>query len=297
MAGMKRSASDLHDLVTQRPEPGRVLDAVHRQSPVHRVLARAEGMHYEDVRHILDGTAGLWCCTPATRAAAHRRGHRRSGTHAGLPPARWDRHQHFRAERLAALAPGALNHVFFTNSGSEAVDTAMKIVLAYHRQRGANARASSAARRPTTASASRHGTRRLAQQPQGVRPAAGRRTTCAATPDLQRNAFSGLPRQGAELADDLSADRRMTPRPSRVFVEPIAGSAGVILPAPGYLQRLRELCDHHGILLVFDEVITGFSACPSPHSASRSPDLLTFAKAVSTARCRWAACWPAMRIR
>jgi beta-alanine--pyruvate transaminase len=107
------------------------------------------------------------------------------------------------------------------------------------------------------------------------------------TLDLQRNAFSkGLPRQGAELADDLERLIALHDASTiaAVFVEPIAGSAGVILPAPGYLQRLRELCDHHGILLVFDEVITGFGRVGMPFAAQRfgvTPDLLTFAKAVS----------------
>ncbi|WP_153072116.1 aminotransferase class III-fold pyridoxal phosphate-dependent enzyme, partial [Escherichia coli] len=107
------------------------------------------------------------------------------------------------------------------------------------------------------------------------------------TLDLQRNAFSkGLPRQGAELADDLERLIALHDASTiaAVFVEPIAGSAGVILPAPGYLQRLRELCDQHGILLVFDEVITGFGRVGMPFASQRlgvTPDLLTFAKAVS----------------
>ena len=141
---MKRSASDLHDLATRRPES---LEAywmpftANRQfKAAPRVLVRAEGMHYEDVdgRQILDGTAGLWCCNagharPRIVEAIVEQARTLDYSPAfqmGSPPA------FALAQRLAALAPGPLNHVFFTSSGSEAVDTAMKIVLAYHRQRG-----------------------------------------------------------------------------------------------------------------------------------------------------------------
>lgn len=193
------------------------------------------------------------------------------------------------AQRLAALAPGPLNHVFFTSSGSEAVDTAMKIVLAYHRQRGEGQRTRFISREKAYHGVG-FGGMALGGLPNNRKSFAlqlGGVDYLRHTLDLQRNAFSkGLPRQGAELADDLERLIALHDASTiaAVFVEPIAGSAGVILPAPGYLQRLRELCDQHRILLVFDEVITGFGRVGMPFAAQRfgvTPDLLTFAKAVS----------------
>ncbi len=246
------------------------------------MLVRAEGMHYEDVdgRQILDGTAGLWCCNagharPRIVEAIVEQARTLDYSPAfqmGSPPA------FALAQRLAALAPTPLNHVFFTSSGSEAVDTAMKIVLAYHRQRGEGQRTRFISREKAYHGVG-FGGMALGGLPNNRRAFGlqlGGVDYLRHTLDLQRNAFSkGLPRQGAELADDLERLIALHDASTiaAVFVEPIAGSAGVILPAPGYLQRLRELCDHHGILLVFDEVITGSagSACHSPHSASGSP--------------------------
>ncbi|EQM80143.1 aspartate aminotransferase family protein [Stenotrophomonas maltophilia] len=294
---MKRPGSDLHDLATQRPES---LEAYwmpftsNRQyKAAPRVLVRAEGMHYEDVdgRQILDGTAGLWCCNagharPRIVEAIVEQARTLDYSPAfqmGSPPA------FALAQRLAALAPTPLNHVFFTSSGSEAVDTAMKIVLAYHRQRGEGQRTRFISREKAYHGVG-FGGMALGGLPNNRRAFGlqlGGVDYLRHTLDLQRNAFSrGLPRQGAELADDLERLIALHDASTiaAVFVEPVAGSAGVILPAPGYLQRLRELCDHHGILLVFDEVITGFGRVGMPFAAQRfgvTPDLLTFAKAVS----------------
>ncbi|HEL7630760.1 TPA: aspartate aminotransferase family protein [Stenotrophomonas maltophilia] len=294
---MKNPASDVHELAIQRPDS---LEAywmpftANRQfKGAPRMLVRAEGMHYEDVdgRQVLDGTAGLWCCNagharPRIVEAIVEQARTLDYSPAfqmGSPPA------FALAQRLAALAPAGLNHVFFTNSGSEAVDTAMKIVLAYHRQRGEGQRTRFISREKAYHGVGFGGMalgglpnnrRQFGLQLAGV-------DYLRHTLDLQRNAFSkSLPRQGAELADDLERliGLHDASTIAAVFVEPIAGSAGVILPAPGYLQRLREICDQHGILLVFDEVITGFGRVGMPFAAQRfgvTPDLLTFAKGVS----------------
>lgn len=294
---MKTPASDLHDLATQRPDS---LDAywmpftANRQyKGAPRMLVRAEGMHYEDVdgRAILDGTAGLWCCN-----AGHAR--RRIVEAIAEQAATLDYSPAFQmgsppafalAQRLAALAPAGLNHVFFTSSGSEAVDSAMKIVLAHHRLRGEGHRTRFISREKAYHGVG-FGGMALGGLPNNRRQFGlqlGGVDYLRHTLDLSRNAFSkGLPRQGAELADDLERLIALHD-PSTiaaVFVEPIAGSAGVILPAPGYLQRLREICDQHGILLVFDEVITGFGRVGMAFAAQRfgvTPDLLTFAKGAS----------------
>ncbi|HYQ24159.1 aspartate aminotransferase family protein [Stenotrophomonas sp.] len=294
---MKHPAIDPHTLATQRPES---LEAywmpftANRQfKGAPRMLVRAEGMHYEDIdgRSILDGAAGLWCCN-----AGHARPRivqaiaEQAATldyspafQMGSPPA------FALAQRLAALAPAGLNHVFFTSSGSEAVDTAMKIVLAHHRLRGEGQRTRFISREKAYHGVG-FGGMALGGLPNNRRQFGlqlGGVDYLRHTLDLERNAFSkGLPRHGAELADDLERLIALHDASTiaAVFVEPVAGSAGVILPAPGYLQRLREICDQHGILLVFDEVITGFGRVGMPFAAQRfgvTPDLLTFAKGVS----------------
>lgn len=282
---MKRPGSDLHDLTTQRPES---LDAywmpftANRQyKAAPRMLVRAEGMHYEDIhgRQILDGTAGLWCCNAGharSRIVEAIAGQARTLDYSpafqvGSPPA------FALAQRLAALAPAPLNHVFFTSSGSEAVDTAMKIVLAYHRQRGEGQRTRFISREKAYHGVG-FGGMALGGLPNNRRAFGlqlGGVDYLRHTLDLQRNAFSkGLPRQGAELADDLERLIALHDASTiaAVFVEPIAGSAGVILPAPGYLQRLRELCDHHASCWcsMRSSPVSAGSACPSPRSASGS---------------------------
>ena len=195
------------------------------------------------------------------------------------------------ASRIAALAPGDLDHVFFCNSGSEAVDTALKIALAYW-----NARGQGAAHAPDRPRARlsrrrlrRHVGRRHRQQPQGVRRACCRASIiCRSTYNREQQAFTkGEPEWGAHLADELErivalhGDTTI----AAVIVEPMAGSTAV-LPAPkGYLQRLRAICDKYGILLIFDEVITGFGRLGHAFAAERYgvvPDMITFAKGVTS---------------
>ena len=233
-----------------------------------RMLARASGMYYEtpEGRKILDGVAGLWCVNAGhgrkeiTRAVAEQLevmdyapafqiGH----------PAAFEL-----ANALVRIAPKGLDHVFFTNSGSESVDTALKIALAYHRVKGDAARVRLLGRERGYHGVGFGGisvggmTANRKAWPTAMIPGVDH---LAHTHDLKRNAFTrGLPAHGAELADDL--ERLVTLHDAStiaaVIVEPIAGSTGVVLPPQGYLKRLREICDKHGILLIFDEVITGF---------------------------------------
>jgi beta-alanine--pyruvate transaminase len=194
------------------------------------------------------------------------------------------------ASRLAALMPGDLDRVFFTNSGSESVDTALKIALAYHRARGEPSRVRFIGRERGY-----HGVGFGGISVGGIE---NNRKAFAAqllpgvdhirhTHDLARNAFArGQPAHGAELADDLErvVARHGAESIAAVIVEPMAGSTGVLIPPVGYLERLRAICDRHGILLIFDEVITGFGRLGSAFAATRFdviPDLLTVAKGLS----------------
>ena len=194
------------------------------------------------------------------------------------------------ANALVRIAPTGLDHVFFTNSGSESVDTALKIALAYHRVKGDAARVRLLGRERGY-----HGVGFGGISVGGM--VANRKAWPAAmipgvdhlphTHDLKRNAFTrGLPAHGAELADDL--ERLVTLHDAStiaaVIVEPIAGSTGVVLPPQGYLKRLREICDKHGILLIFDEVITGFGRTGSAFAAQEfgvTPDMITCAKGLT----------------
>ena len=263
-----------------------------RQSP--RLLASAEGMYYRDVdgRPILDGTAGLWCCN-----AGHARP--RIVEAVARQVATLDFAPNFQmgsplpfvlAERLKAIAPRPLDHVFYTNSGSEAVDSALKIALAYHRARGEGQRVRLIGREKAY-----HGVGFGGISVGGLPN--NRKWFGTGLPgvdhlrhtlDLGRNAFSrGLPAHGVELAEDLERLVQLHDASTiaAVIVEPISGSAGVVLPPPGYLQRLREICDRHGILLVFDEVITGFGRVGEPFAAQRfgvTPDMITVAKGITS---------------
>jgi beta-alanine--pyruvate transaminase len=259
-----------------------------------RLLARASGMHYwtADGRQILDAVAGLWCVN-----AGHGRREITEAVAGQLdtldfgPSFQMAHPIAFQlANELVKIAPEGLDHVFFTNSGSEAVDTALKIALAFHRQRGAGTRTRLIGRERAY-----HGVGFGGISVGGI--LANRRTWSAAliagvdhlphTHDLARNAFSrGVPRHGAELADEL--ERLVTLHDASniaaVIVEPIAGSTGVLLPPRGYLQRLREICDRHGILLIFDEVITGFGRTGSAFAAQEfgvRPDMITLAKGLT----------------
>ncbi len=193
------------------------------------------------------------------------------------------------ADKVAALAPDGLNKVFFTNSGSESVDTALKMALAYHRVRGEGHRTRLIGRERGY-----HGVNFGGISVGGM--VANRKMFGAMlagvdhirhTHDPARNAFTrGQPEHGAEFADDLERLCALHD-PSTiaaVIVEPVAGSTGVLIPPKGYLQRLREICDRHGILLIFDEVITGFGRTGQPFAAQTfgvTPDLMTVAKGIT----------------
>jgi len=258
-----------------------------------RLLARAEGMYYwtADGRQILDGQAGLWCvnaghCRPKIVAAIQKQ----AATMDFAPTFQMGHPVAFEfADRLARVAPQGFSKVFFTNSGSESADTALKIALAYHRARGEGQRIRLIGRERGY-----HGVNFGGMSVGGI--AANRKAFGPGvagvghirhTHDLQRNFFSrSQPKFGAEFADDLERLCALHD-PSTiaaVIVEPVAGSAGVLVPPQGYLQRLREICTKHGILLIFDEVITGFGRLGQPFGSQRVgvlPDLFTTAKGMT----------------
>jgi beta-alanine--pyruvate transaminase len=267
----------------------------NRQFKAHpRLLARASGMHYwtAEGRQILDGTAGLWCVN-----AGHARREITQAVAAQLetldygPTFQMAHPVAFElANELVKIAPVGLDHVFFTNSGSEAVDTALKIALAFHRLRGQGTRTRLIGRERAY-----HGVGFGGISVGGISP--NRKAWSASllpgvdhlshTHDLARNAFSrGAPEHGAQLASELERLVALhdASNIAAVIVEPIAGSTGVLIPPRGYLQRLREICDAHGILLIFDEVITGFGRTGSPFAAQEfgvTPDMITLAKGLT----------------
>jgi beta-alanine--pyruvate transaminase len=261
-----------------------------------RILAAASGMHYttDDGRKILDGTAGLWCVNaghshPKIVEAIQRQ----AATMDYAPPFQMGHPKAFEAaSALVSIAPEGLNRVFFCNDGSEAVDTALKIALAYHRVRGDSLR--------TRLIGRERGYHGVGFGGIAVGGIAGNRKHFGPTLagvdhlrhplDIARNAFSrGLPEHGAELADELEQRLITLHDPATVaavIVEPIQGSAGVILPPKGYLQKLRTICDKYGILLIFDEVITGFGRLGAPFAADCFgvvPDMITCAKGLTNA--------------
>ena len=258
-----------------------------------RLLSRASGMHYwtSDGREILDAVAGLWCVNAGhTRKEITDAIAQQAATMDFAPTFQMGHPIAFElATRLAKLAPPGLDRVFFTNSGSESVDTALKIAVAYHRARGEGTRTRLIGREKGY-----HGVGFGGISVGGMvnnRKFFGSLLTgvdhLPHTLDLEHNAFSkGLPQWGAHLANDL--ERIVTLHDASniaaVIVEPISGSAGVILPPAGYLKRLREICDKHGILLIFDEVITGFGRTGSAFAAQSfgvTPDMITAAKGIS----------------
>src|ERR1700758_3955029 len=267
----------------------------HRQfKATPRPVASAEGMHYTSVdgRKILDGSAGLWCVNagharPQIAAAVERQlmtldyapsfqmGH----------PIAFDF-----AQKLAEIAPEGLDRIFFTTSGSESVDTALKIALAYQRSAGQPTR--------TRLIGRERGYHGVGFGGMSVGGMVNNRRAFAThlpgtdhtrhTHDLARNAFSKeQPAHGAELADDLERLVALhgAETIAAVIVEPVAGSTGVLVPPKGYLERLRAICDKHGILLIFDEVITGFGRLGTPFAADYfgvTPDLMTVAKGLTS---------------
>ena len=260
-----------------------------------RLLARAEGMFYytNDNREILDGTAGLWCCN-----AGHGRREiveaiqRQAAVLDFAPTFQMGHPLAFQAAaRLAEITPDGMGKVFFTNSGSESADTALKIALAYHRARGEGSRVRLIGRERGY-----HGVGFGGMSVGGM--VANRKQFGAMLPyvdhlphthDPARNAFTpGLPKHGVEKADALLGLIQLhgAENIAAVMVEPVAGSTGVLPPPEGYLQRLRAICDAHGILLIFDEVICGFGRLGANFGAERlgvTPDILTMAKGLTNA--------------
>src|SRR5712675_1796982 len=258
-----------------------------------RLIASAEGMHYTTVdgRKLIDGSAGLWCVN-----AGH--GRREIADAVKRQLMTLDYAPSFQighpiafdfAEKLAAIAPAGLDRVFFTNSGSESVDTALKIALAYHRSAGQPTRTRLIGRERgyhgvgfggMSVGGMVNNRRAFATHLPGV-------DHISHTHDLARNAFSrGQPAHGAELADDVERLVALhgPETIAAVIIEPVAGSTGVLIPPQGYLQRLRALCDKHGILLIFDEVITGFGRLGAPFAVDYFgvvPDIVTTAKGLT----------------
>jgi len=262
-----------------------------------KMVVSAKDMYYTTAegRQVLDGLSTLWCvnaghCRPKVVEAIRKQAGEldfASSFSLGHPlPFRV-------AERIAGIAPRGMGHVFFTNSGSEAVDTALKIALAYHRIRGEGARAKFIGRERGY-----HGVNLAGISVSGV--PMNRRAFGAAllpgvdhlrhTQDLERRAFvRGLAENGGtELADEL--ENRLIPlhgaeNIAALIVEPVSGAGGVLVPPKGYLERLREICTRHGILLILDEVICGFGRLGTPFAAQYfgiQPDLITFAKGITS---------------
>ncbi len=259
-----------------------------------RLLAKAEGMHYttQDGRRILDATAGLWCCNAGHARPGIVEAIQRQAAELDFAPSfQWGHPRAFElASRLAALMPGDLDHVFFTNSGSESVDTALKIALAYQRAIGQGTR--------TRLIGRERGYHGVGFGGISVGGMVKNRMFFGSllagvdhlphTLDLQRNAFSkGQPEWGAHLADELERLVALHDASTiaAVIVEPVAGSIGVYPPPKGYLERLREITSKHGILLIFDEVITAYGRLGKPSAAEYFgvvPDLITSAKGVTS---------------
>jgi beta-alanine--pyruvate transaminase len=261
-----------------------------------RLVASAKDMYYTTAegKQVLDGLATLWCVNaghgrPRIVEAIRKQAGEldfASSFALGHPlPFRL-------AERIAAIAPRGMQQVFFTNSGSEAVDTALKIAVAYHRLRGQGTRTRFIGREK-----SYHGVNIGGTSVSGV--AANRKAYSGMlipgvdhlrhTHDVSRNSFSrGQPEHGAELANEL--EERLIPlhdasNIAALIIDPVTASGGVLVPPKGYLQRLREICTRHGILLIFDEVITGWGRLGAPFAAQLfgvEPDLITFAKGITS---------------
>nr|WP_321443170.1 aspartate aminotransferase family protein [uncultured Cohaesibacter sp.] len=258
-----------------------------------RMFVGAENMHYRtaDNRQVLDGTAGLWCCN-----AGHKRPKIVEAIKAQVdeldyaPAFQMGHPKAFElATRVRDLAPDPFEHVFFTNSGSESVETALKLALAYHRAKGHGERTRLIGRERGY-----HGVNFGGISVGGIvtnRKMFGSLLTgvdhLPATHLPEQNAFTrGQPEHGANLADELERIIALhgAETIAAVIVEPVAGSTGVLIPPKGYLERLRAITAKHGILLIFDEVITGFGRLGSPFAADYfgvMPDMITTAKGLT----------------
>jgi beta-alanine--pyruvate transaminase len=258
-----------------------------------RILVGANGMYYRtnDGREVLDGTGGLWCCN-----AGHNRPRivdaiRKQAGELDYAPAFMFGHPKIfeLATRVTNYLPDGMDRIFFTNSGSEAVETALKIANAFHRANGEASRYRWIGRERAYHGVNYGGlsVSGLGPNRKSFGPLIGGVDHLRHTHDLSRNAFSrGLPEHGAELADDL--ERLVTLHDpstiSAMIIEPLAGSTGVLLPPKGYLRRIRDICAKYGILLILDEVITGFGRIGSPFATEEFdivPDIVTMAKGLT----------------
>jgi beta-alanine--pyruvate transaminase len=260
-----------------------------------RMFVAAEGMHYTaSLGHkVLDATGGLWCVNAGHGRSRIVEAIRKTAGELDFAPTFQLAHPLVfeAATRLAEIMPDGLDRIFFTNSGSESVDTALKIALAYQKARGQGGRTRLIGRERGY-----HGVGFGGISVGGIVNNRRQFGTLLAgvdhlrhTHDLARNAFSrGLPQHGAELADDLERIVALhgADTIAAVIVEPVAGSTGVLIPPQGYLKRLREICDRHDILLIFDEVITAFGRVGKATASERfgvTPDLITMAKGLTNA--------------
>jgi beta-alanine--pyruvate transaminase len=258
-----------------------------------RLLRSAKGMFYEDVhgRKILDGTAGLWCVNAGHGQAPIVAAIQAMAAELDFAPTFQMGHPAAfeLAQRLVDFSRNRFSHVFYTNSGSESVDTALKMALAYHRVRGEGTRTRLIGRERGYHGVGFGGISvgGIVSNRKFFGPLLAGVDHLRHTHDIEHNAFSrGQPEYGAHLADDL--ERLVTLHDAStiaaVIVEPVAGSTGVLLPPKGYLERLRAICDRHGILLIFDEVITGFGRLGTPFAADFfgvDPDIITTAKGLT----------------
>lgn len=260
-----------------------------------RMFVAAEGMHYTAAagHKVLDATGGLWCVNAGHSRPKIVEAIRKAAGELDFAPTFQLAHPlaFEAASRLAMIMPEGLDRIFFCNSGSESVDSALKIALAYQRARGQGSR--------TRLIGRERGYHGVGFGGISVGGIVGNRrqfgTLLAGvdhmrhTHDLARNAFSrGLPQHGVELADDLEriVGLHGADTIAAVIVEPVAGSTGVLVPPQGYLRRLRDICDRHDILLIFDEVITAFGRVGGATAAERfgvTPDLITMAKGLTNA--------------
>ncbi|MEL6978154.1 MAG: aminotransferase class III-fold pyridoxal phosphate-dependent enzyme [Pseudomonadota bacterium] len=288
----------MQDAPTQRPEPNSLEEFWMPFTPNRafkakpRLVSRASGvtLYNQYDEPVLDGSSGLFCspaghCHPKIVEAVHEQMKRNTYTtsfamgHAGGFQL---------AAEVAQLTPEGVDHVFFTNSGSESVDTALKIAMAYHQAKGDNQR-----QRFVSRERAYHGVNIGGLSLSGM--VRNRRQFPVTMPNvvMLRHTFTGQelnkpgqPEHGADLAEDLArlCATYGGDQIAAVFVEPVAGSTGVLVPPKGYLQRLREICDEHGVLLVFDEVITGFGRMGYNFGAQTfgvTPDIMTMAKALT----------------
>ncbi len=258
-----------------------------------RMFVKAKDMHYttHDGRQVLDGTAGLWCvnaghCRPLITEAIREQ----AGELDYAPAFQLGHPKAFElANRLIDIAPDGMEHVLYTNSGSESVETALKVALAYHKVKGQGSRTRLIGRERGY-----HGVNFGGISVGGIVSNRKMFGTLLSGVDhmphthlLEKNAFTkGEPEHGGDIASEL--ERIVTLHDAStiaaVIVEPVAGSTGVLIPPKGYLQKLREICTKHGILLIFDEVITGFGRLGTPFAAQYfdvKPDMIVTAKGLT----------------